>query len=53
MRGLCATLLGICIAYHDGSSASYTKYVKFLMHVCDQLEYVVYGHVTVSDLGFP
>ena len=27
VRGLCATLLGICIAYHDGSTASYTKCV--------------------------
>lgn len=26
VRGLCALLLGTCIAYHDGSSASYTKY---------------------------
>ncbi|XP_065910290.1 general vesicular transport factor p115-like [Dysidea avara] len=25
VRGLCAMLLGICIAYHDGSTADYTK----------------------------
>lgn len=30
VRGLCAMLLGICIAYHDGSTASYTKYVNKL-----------------------
>ena len=27
VRGLCAMLLGICIAYHDGTTADYTKYV--------------------------
>ena len=48
VRGLCALLLGICIAYHDGSSASYTKYVNMLY---DQLKLLtVYSSINLYEL---
>ena len=48
VRGLCALLLGICIAYHDGSSASYTKYVNTLY---DQLKLLtVYSSINLYEL---